>query len=55
MDSHLNMRCVPAAAPQHVEEVRRHTDNSNITQQAVQSLEVCMASTNLLIWLITTL
>ncbi|CAK0787163.1 hypothetical protein CVIRNUC_010379 [Coccomyxa viridis] len=30
------------AGPQHAVEVRRHAENSNITQEAVQSLEACL-------------
>ena len=54
-EAYLVMQHVPAAGPQHAEEVRRHAENSNITQEAVQSLEVSVASATLPTWLFAAL
>ena len=55
MGAHLVRQHVPVAGPQHAVEVRRHAENSNITQEAVQSLEVSVASATLPNWLIAAL
>lgn len=54
-EAHLVRQHVPVAGPQHAVEVRRHAENSNITQEAVQSLEVSVASATLPNWLIAAL